>query len=112
MLKIDNVKSEQAAAPPTGGTVSAFSRDGGGLTSCWCSCRLTVSGDYEALSERLQTLPDQLTYEVMVSPAPPGDGNGALPRFCRSFTIRSGSVPFIRPAWFDLEPLCEGLLLL
>lgn len=26
-----------------------------------------MSGDYEALNERLQTLPDQLTYDIMVS---------------------------------------------
>lgn len=26
-----------------------------------------MSGDYEALTERLQTLPDQLSYDIMVS---------------------------------------------
>lgn len=31
-----------------------------------CSCRNKVSGDYEALDERLQTLPDQLSYDIMV----------------------------------------------
>lgn len=29
-------------------------------------CRKKVSGDYEALNERLQTLPDQLSYDIMV----------------------------------------------
>lgn len=29
--------------------------------------RKKVSGDYEALNERLQTLPDQLSYDIMVS---------------------------------------------
>lgn len=40
-----------------------------GLTSLWIHafCRKKVSGDYEALNERLQTLPDQLTYDIMVS---------------------------------------------
>ncbi|KAI3371547.1 hypothetical protein L3Q82_024126, partial [Scortum barcoo] len=40
---------------------------------CWphiivnpCFCRKKVSGDYEALKERLQTLPDQLSYDIMV----------------------------------------------
>lgn len=32
-----------------------------------CCCRQKVSGDYEALNERLQTLPDQLSYDIMVS---------------------------------------------
>uniref|UniRef100_A0A3B4Z5K8 Protein phosphatase 1 regulatory subunit 19 n=1 Tax=Stegastes partitus TaxID=144197 RepID=A0A3B4Z5K8_9TELE len=31
-----------------------------------CVCRKKVSGDYEALSDRLQTLPDQLSYDIMV----------------------------------------------
>lgn len=29
-------------------------------------CREKVSDDYEALNERLQTLPDQLSYDIMV----------------------------------------------
>lgn len=29
-------------------------------------CRKKVSDDYEALNERLQTLPDQLSYDIMV----------------------------------------------
>ncbi len=44
------------------------------LNSCWlsiivnsCFCRNKVSGDYEALYQRLQTLPDQLSYDIMVS---------------------------------------------
>lgn len=32
-------------------------------------CRKKVSGDYEALNDRLQTLPDQLSYDIMVSAA-------------------------------------------
>lgn len=30
-------------------------------------CREKISGDYEALNERLHTLPDQLSYDIMVS---------------------------------------------
>lgn len=29
-------------------------------------CRKKVSDDYQALNERLQTLPDQLSYDIMV----------------------------------------------
>lgn len=29
--------------------------------------RKKVSGDYEALNDRLKTLPDQLSYDIMVS---------------------------------------------
>lgn len=29
-------------------------------------CRRKVSDDYEALNERLETLPDQLSYDIMV----------------------------------------------
>lgn len=29
-------------------------------------CRKKVSGDYEALDDRLKTLPDQLSYDIMV----------------------------------------------
>lgn len=44
------------------------------LSSSWphvivnqCFCRKKVSGDYEALNDRLLTLPDQLSYDIMVS---------------------------------------------
>lgn len=32
-----------------------------------CFCRKKVSGDYEALNDRLETLPEQLSYDIMVS---------------------------------------------
>lgn len=50
-----------------------------------------MSGDYEALNERLQTLPDQLSYDIMVSALCSVFQNGTIISFCEELSLKRSS---------------------